>query len=140
MLTCILKPDEGKIVSLEMDPSIESTVIAKVCNKLNMKYFTFYYAGDNLDGTVWDKRSLNGLVNIDKKKEVLLLALELALVIWKKEVKYNMYSGLLIYLYVIIIVNSSKYWVVIWIILILIYLKIFITLLFIKVLQMLQKI
>ena len=78
MLTGILKPDEGKIVSLEMDPNIEGTVIATVCNKLNMKYFTFYYAGDNLDGTVWDKRSL---VNIDKKKEVLLLALELALVI-----------------------------------------------------------
>ena len=42
-----------------------------------------YYVGDNLDGTVWDKRSLNGLVNIDKKKEVLLLALELALVLQK---------------------------------------------------------
>lgn len=81
MLTGILKPDEGKIVSLEMDPNIEGTVIATVCNKLNMKYFTFYYAGDNLDGTVRDKRSLNVLVNIDKKKEVLLLALELALVI-----------------------------------------------------------
>ena len=62
---------ENGVVCVEM----EGTVIAAVCNKLNMKYFTFYYAGDNLDGTVWDKRSLNGLVNIDKKKEVLLLAL-----------------------------------------------------------------
>lgn len=34
MLTGILKPDEGKIVSLEMDPNIEGTVIATVCNKL----------------------------------------------------------------------------------------------------------
>ena len=70
--------DSG-VVCVEM----EGTVIAAVCKKLNMKYFTFYYAGDNLDGTVWDKRSLNGLVNIDKKKEVLLLALELALVLQK---------------------------------------------------------
>ena len=70
--------DNG-VVCVEM----EGAVIAAVCKKLNMKYFTFYYAGDNLDGTVWNKRSLNGLVNIDKKKEVLLLALELALVLQK---------------------------------------------------------
>lgn len=60
---------------------MEGTTIAAVCQHLNMKYFTFYYAGDNLDSTVWDKRSLEGLTNIDKKKEVLLLALELAIII-----------------------------------------------------------
>ena len=49
-----------------------------------MKYFTFYYAGDNLYGTMRDKRSLHALTNIDKKKEVLLLALELALVLCNK--------------------------------------------------------
>ena len=58
---------------------MEGTVIAAVCKRLNIDYFTFYYAGDNLDSTIWDERSLNGLTNIDKKKEVMLLALELAI-------------------------------------------------------------
>ena len=62
---------------------MEGTVIAAVCQRLNIDYFTFYYAGDNLDGTIWDERSLHGLTNIDKKKEVLLLALELAVVLNK---------------------------------------------------------
>lgn len=43
-----------------------------------MDYFTFYYAGDNLDSVEWDERSLSGLTNFDKKKEVAVLALELA--------------------------------------------------------------
>ena len=58
---------------------MEGTVIAAVCKRLNIDYFTFYYAGDNLDGAIWDERSLHGLTNIDKKKEVMTLALELAL-------------------------------------------------------------
>lgn len=58
---------------------MEGTAIAAVCSRLNIDYFTFYYAGDNLDSTVWEERSLSGLVNIDKKKEVMLLALELAI-------------------------------------------------------------
>lgn len=60
---------------------MEGTAIAAVCQRLNIDYFTFYYAGDNLDGVEWDKRSLNGLTKIDKKKEVMLLALELAFVL-----------------------------------------------------------
>lgn len=67
------------VVCVEM----EGTVIAAVCKRLNIDYFTFYYAGDNLDGTEWDERSLSGLSNIDKKKEVMHLALELARVINK---------------------------------------------------------
>lgn len=58
---------------------MEGAVIASVCQSKKLDYFTFYYAGDNLDSTEWDKRSLSGLVNIDKKKEVMILALELAL-------------------------------------------------------------
>lgn len=68
--------DKGAI-TVEM----EGSVIAAVCKRLNLDYFTFYYAGDSLDSAEWDERSLNGLVNIDKKKEVMLLALELAFVI-----------------------------------------------------------
>lgn len=58
---------------------MEGAVIAAVCKRKNLDYFTFYYAGDNLDSTVWDERSLAGLANIDKKKEVMILALELAI-------------------------------------------------------------
>lgn len=58
---------------------MEGAVIAAVCKRLSLDYFTFYYAGDNLDSTEWDERSLSGLVNIDKKKKVMLLALELAI-------------------------------------------------------------
>lgn len=65
---------ENGCVCVEM----EGSVIAAVCNRKNMDYFTFYYAGDNLDSTEWDERSLSGLVEIDKKKEVMILALELA--------------------------------------------------------------
>lgn len=58
---------------------MEGAAIAATCKRKNLDYFTFYYAGDNLDGTAWDKRSLDGLSNIDKKKEVMILALELAI-------------------------------------------------------------
>ena len=58
---------------------MEGATIAAVCQRKNLDYFTFYYAGDNLDSTEWDERSLSGLVNIDKKKQVAILALELAL-------------------------------------------------------------
>ena len=60
---------------------MEGASIAAVCKYLNIDYFTFYYAGDNLDSVEWDERSLSGLVNIDKKKEVTILALELAIII-----------------------------------------------------------
>lgn len=63
------------VVCVEM----EGSVIAAVCQRKGLDYFTFYYAGDNLDSTEWDERSLSGLVNIEKKKEVMLLALELAI-------------------------------------------------------------
>ena len=58
---------------------MEGTVIAAVCKRLNVDYFTFYYAGDNLDAVEWDERSLHGLSNFDKKTQVMTLALELAL-------------------------------------------------------------
>ena len=58
---------------------MEGASIAAVCKYLNIDYFTFYYAGDNLDSVEWDERSLAGVSNLDKKKEVTILALELAI-------------------------------------------------------------
>ena len=57
---------------------MEGSTIASVSKYLGIDYFTFYYAGDNLDSVEWDERSLSQLTNIDKKKEVTILALELA--------------------------------------------------------------
>lgn len=64
---------------------MEGASIAAVCEYLNVDYFTFYYAGDNLDSAEWDERSLSGLVNIDRKKQVMTLALELARYLDKSE-------------------------------------------------------
>lgn len=57
---------------------MEGTALAAVCQRLSLDYFTFYYAGDNLDNEEWDKRSLDCLVNFEKKKRLRKLALELA--------------------------------------------------------------
>ena len=70
----IKKYQELGVKTVEM----EGVSIAAVCKYMNGDYFTFYYAGDNLDSVEWDERSLSGLINIDKKKEVAILALELA--------------------------------------------------------------
>ncbi len=63
---------------------MEGTCIAAVCKYYNLDYFTFYYAGDNLDSVEWEERSISGLANIDIKKEVTYLALDLAVSILKK--------------------------------------------------------
>ena len=57
---------------------MESATIAAVCKNLGIEYFTFYYAGDNLDSVEWEERSLHGLTNFDKKNKVAILSLELA--------------------------------------------------------------
>jgi len=57
---------------------MEGASIGAVCQYKNLDYFTFYYAGDNLDATEWDARSLSQLINFDKKVKVPVLALELA--------------------------------------------------------------
>lgn len=75
----IKKYKELGVKTVEM----EGASIAAVCKYLNIDYFTFYYAGDNLDSVEWDERSLYGLSNIDKKKEVTILALDLALILNK---------------------------------------------------------
>ena len=57
---------------------MEGTAIAAVCKKLNIDYFTFYYAGDNLDAVEWEERSISQLMNFEKKTRVPFLAFELA--------------------------------------------------------------
>ena len=57
---------------------MEGATIAAVCKYLNIDYFTFYYAGDNLDGDEWEERSIHEASNYEKKKDIVSLALELA--------------------------------------------------------------
>ena len=58
---------------------MEASIIAAVCEYLGIDYFTFYYAGDNLDSVEWEEKSLYELTDLDTKKNVTILALELAL-------------------------------------------------------------
>ncbi len=57
---------------------MEGATIAAVCKYLEIDYFTFYYAGDNLDSVKWEERSLHEATNFDKKQKVTILALEIA--------------------------------------------------------------
>lgn len=57
---------------------MEASAISAVCKRKGLHYFTFYYAGDNLDSIKWDRRSLSQEVNMEKKKEIPILAIELA--------------------------------------------------------------
>lgn len=63
---------------------MEGTAIAAVCQRRNLDYFTFYYAGDNLDSVAWEERSISGLTKFEVKQEVVYLALELAIRILNK--------------------------------------------------------
>lgn len=57
---------------------MEGASIAAVCEYKKLNYFTFYYAGDNLDAVEWEERSINQLANFEKKARVPFLAFELA--------------------------------------------------------------
>lgn len=66
---------------------MEGASLAAVCKYKKINYFTFYYAGDNLDSVKWEERSIDQLSNFDKKTEVPILALELAYRIENKKNK-----------------------------------------------------
>ena len=57
------------------------TVAEISCKYKKINYFTFYYAGDNLDSIEWEERSINQLSNFNKKINIPILALELAYMI-----------------------------------------------------------
>ena len=60
---------------------MEGASIAAICKYKKINYFTFYYAGDNLDSIEWEERSINQLSNFNKKINIPILALELAYMI-----------------------------------------------------------
>ena len=49
-----------------------------MCDFRGVEFFQFLYAGDNLDHSKWDPRSLSGTSRLEDKEKIALLAFELA--------------------------------------------------------------
>lgn len=57
---------------------MECAAIQALCDFRGVEYFQFLYAGDKLDHSGWDPRSLAGSARLDDKEKIALLAFELA--------------------------------------------------------------
>ena len=57
---------------------MECAAMQAMCDFRGVEFFQFLYAGDNLDHSKWDPRSLSGLARLDDKEKIALLAFELA--------------------------------------------------------------
>jgi len=60
---------------------MEASALQAVADFRGFDLFIFFYAGDNLAGDNWDKRSLDGEVKLDEKSRIAYLALELGYMI-----------------------------------------------------------
>ncbi|MDE6725921.1 MAG: nucleoside phosphorylase [Ruminiclostridium sp.] len=69
------KRREQDAVCVEM----ECAGMQALCNFRGTDFFQFFYAGDNLDHSEWQPRSLSGEVRLDDKSKIALLAFELGL-------------------------------------------------------------
>lgn len=57
---------------------MECAAMQAMCDFRGVEFFQFFYAGDNLDHSGWDPRSLSGQARLDDKEKIALLAFELA--------------------------------------------------------------
>lgn len=57
---------------------MECAAMQALCDFRKVEFFQFLYAGDNLDHSNWDPRSLSGTARLDDKQKIALLAFELA--------------------------------------------------------------
>ena len=57
---------------------MECAAMQALCDFRGVEFFQFLYAGDNLDHSGWDPRSLAGHVRLEDKEKIALLAFELA--------------------------------------------------------------
>ncbi len=67
---------------------MECAAMQAMCDFRNVDFFQFLYAGDNLDHSIWDPRSLSGHVRLEDKEKIALLAFELAYAIEDKEASH----------------------------------------------------
>ena len=58
---------------------MECAGMQAVCDFRGTEFFQFFYAGDNLDHSTWDPRSLSNGSRIDDKTKIMFLAFELGL-------------------------------------------------------------
>ena len=56
---------------------MECAAMQAMCDWRGVEFFQFLYAGDNLDHSSWDPRSLAGNTRLDDKQKIALLAFEL---------------------------------------------------------------
>lgn len=64
---------------------MECAGMQAVCNFRGTEFFQFFYAGDNLDHSSWEPRSISGETRLDDKTKIMILAFELGLAITKKD-------------------------------------------------------
>lgn len=57
---------------------MECAAMQAMCDFRGVEFFQYLYAGDNLDHSNWDPRSLSGKARLDEKEKIALLAFELA--------------------------------------------------------------
>lgn len=57
---------------------MECSAMQAMCDFRGVEFFQFLYAGDNLDHSTWDPRSLSGTTRLDDKEKIAMLAFELA--------------------------------------------------------------
>lgn len=76
----------GKIARRKSQGAIcvemECAAVQAMCDFRGVDFFQFLYAGDNLDYSSWDPRSLHGNVRLSDKEKIAMLAFELA---WRTE-------------------------------------------------------
>lgn len=58
---------------------MECAGMQALCDFRQTDFFQFFYAGDNLDHSSWEPRSISGDVRLDDKSKIALLAFELGL-------------------------------------------------------------
>ncbi|MCR5231011.1 MAG: nucleoside phosphorylase [Acholeplasmatales bacterium] len=79
----VLRKKQGAIC-VEM----ECSAMQALCDFRKNEFFQFFYAGDNLDHSNWEPRSVSGGVRLDDKTKIMFLAFELGLKIINKNTKY----------------------------------------------------
>ena len=57
---------------------MECSAMQAMCDFRGVEFFQFLYAGDNLDHSTWDPRSLSGTTRLQDKEKIAMLAFELA--------------------------------------------------------------
>lgn len=63
---------------------MECAGMQALCDFRGTEFFQFFYAGDNLDHSEWEPRSLSGGARLDDKTKIMMLAFELGLKIMQQ--------------------------------------------------------